>query len=104
MRPKLIVSPGKPVTQDAESASLSRDRKGQRAMREETMAAPWAVVERELSALLAQVDPSQFEHLAKAFEAKDGRLFFSGQGRSGLIAQMAAVRLMHAGYAGACRR
>ncbi len=59
---------------------------------------PWRLVEQEIAELLNRIEPSQFESLVQAFSDKDGRWFFSGQGRSGLIAQMIAMRLMHAGY------
>ena len=59
---------------------------------------PWGFVERELAVLLARVDVSAYEGLLQAFENKAQRWFFSGQGRSGLIAQMMAMRLMQAGY------
>jgi len=59
---------------------------------------PWLAVEREIADLLARVDPQAFDRLLQAFANKAQRWFFSGQGRSGLIAQMMAMRLMQAGY------
>jgi 6-phospho-3-hexuloisomerase len=59
---------------------------------------PWQVVEQEISDLLARVEPQAFESLLQAFANKRQRWFFSGQGRSGLVAQMAAMRFMHVGY------
>jgi len=59
---------------------------------------PWLAVEQEIAALLARVDPRAFQGVLQAFAAKDRRWFFSGQGRSGLVAQMAAMRFMHLGY------
>lgn len=58
----------------------------------------WHTGELELAALLVQVDPIQFDALLTALRDRSRRLFFSGQGRSGLIAQMAAMRFMHLGY------
>jgi 6-phospho-3-hexuloisomerase len=59
---------------------------------------PWVAVEQEIKELLARVDPQAFQGLLKAFAIKGRRWFFSGQGRSGLVAQMAAMRFMHLGY------
>lgn len=59
----------------------------------------WQVVEQELTGLLARVEVGQFRRFAQAFADRTVRRFFSGQGRSGLIAQVVAMRLMHAGYA-----
>ena len=39
------------------------------------------------------------EALLARLQQNTGRLFFSGQGRSGLLAQMAAMRFMHLGVA-----
>jgi 6-phospho-3-hexuloisomerase len=43
------------------------------------------------------VDPEDFRRLVEAFADPAQRWFFSGQGRSGLVAQMAAMRFMHLG-------
>ena len=59
---------------------------------------PWLTVEQEVTDLLARVDSQSFRTVVQAFENKDRRWFFSGQGRSGLVAQMAAMRFMHVGY------
>lgn len=58
---------------------------------------PWLAVGQEISNLLQRVDPDAFAAVVDAFRAQDRRWFFSGQGRSGLSAQMAAMRLMHIG-------
>jgi len=58
---------------------------------------PWLAVGRELTELLDRVDPDQFDVFAREAEASDHRWFFTGQGRSGLSAQMAAMRFMHLG-------
>lgn len=58
---------------------------------------PWLAVGREVDELLKRVDPDQFAALSAEFEDPDRRWFFSGQGRSGLSAQMAAMRFMHLG-------
>lgn len=60
----------------------------------------------EATAALAAVDRAEFAALRALFEsgfAVGGpsaarRWFFSGQGRSGLVAQMAAMRFMHLGF------
>jgi 6-phospho-3-hexuloisomerase len=59
---------------------------------------PWLVVEREIVDLLTRVELSAYEGLLRAFDNRRQRWFFSGQGRSGLIAQMMAMRLAQAGY------
>ena len=58
---------------------------------------PWLAVGRELTDLLDRVDADQFAAFAREAEAADRRWFFTGQGRSGLSAQMAAMRFMHLG-------
>ena len=56
----------------------------------------------EIRAELATVfEPVKVEELTtflQLFSDINRRMFFSGQGRSGLIAQMAAMRVMHLGY------
>src|SRR5262249_49761484 len=59
---------------------------------------PWLTVEQEIAERLSRIDAQSFRNLVQAFENRDRRWFFSGQGRSGLVAQMAAMRLMHVGY------
>ncbi|MGH8115363.1 MAG: SIS domain-containing protein, partial [Rhodanobacteraceae bacterium] len=51
----------------------------------------------ELNHLLSQIDPVTFRELVNVFEDTQCRWFFTGQGRSGLVAQMAAMRFMHLG-------
>lgn len=58
---------------------------------------PWLAVGREVSDLLGSVDERQFFALVESFRSHDRRWFFGGQGRSGLIATMAAMRFMHLG-------
>jgi len=60
-------------------------------------ARPWLAVGQEIADLLARIDPQAFQRVVEAFEPKGRRWFFSGQGRSGLVAQMAAMRFMHLG-------
>jgi 6-phospho-3-hexuloisomerase len=62
------------------------------------LAKPWHTVQQEVTDLLARVDVEAFKSLLAAFADKRQRWFFSGQGRSGLVAQMAAIRFMQAGY------
>ncbi len=59
---------------------------------------PWQVVQDEVVGLLALIDRHAFDAALNAFREKDRRWFFSGQGRSGLVAEMAAMRFMHLGY------
>jgi 6-phospho-3-hexuloisomerase len=59
---------------------------------------PWLAVGQEIADLLARIDPQAFQRVVEAFEPQGRRWFFSGQGRSGLSAQMAAMRFMHIGH------
>jgi 6-phospho-3-hexuloisomerase len=43
------------------------------------------------------VDGGAFERFVEIFRDEKRRWFFSGQGRSGLVAEMAAMRFMHMG-------
>lgn len=58
---------------------------------------PWVAVGQEITDLLERVDPDSFFRAVKAFDDEARRWFFSGQGRSGLVARMAAMRFMHLG-------
>lgn len=58
---------------------------------------PWLAVGQEVTDLLERIDPSAFSKVVDAFRDTRRRWFFSGQGRSGLAAQMAAMRFMHLG-------
>lgn len=58
---------------------------------------PWLAVGQEIAGLLDRVDADAFARLVEAFDDPGQRWFFSGQGRSGLAAQMAAMRFMHIG-------
>lgn len=58
----------------------------------------WQIVEREIVASLARVDERAFAGVLAAFAEPARRWFLSGQGRSGLVAQMAAMRFMHLGF------
>lgn len=57
---------------------------------------PWLAVGEELTELLARVEAEQFTNFTDV-AAEPRRWFFTGQGRSGLVAQMAAMRWMHLG-------
>ena len=58
---------------------------------------PWLAVGREIADLLDRIDAESFLGVVQAFDDETRRWFFSGQGRSGLCAQMAAMRFMHLG-------
>lgn len=58
---------------------------------------PWLAVGQELSELLGRIDPAAFGGIMRMFDDERRRWFFTGQGRSGLVAQMAAMRFMHLG-------
>jgi 6-phospho-3-hexuloisomerase len=57
----------------------------------------WLAVGREIAETLERVDAGAFERFVDVFRDERRRWFFSGQGRSGLVAEMAAMRLMHMG-------
>ena len=58
---------------------------------------PWMAVGQEITDILQRIDPASFFAVAEVFADATRRWFFSGQGRSGLAAQMAAMRFMHMG-------
>jgi 6-phospho-3-hexuloisomerase len=58
---------------------------------------PWMAVGAELERLLEQLDPAQFDAMVARFRDVHRTWFFSGQGRSGLVAAMVAMRFMHLG-------
>jgi len=55
-------------------------------------------VGQEIDTLIRQLDETKFHAFIRVFEDRSRPWFFSGQGRSGLVAQMAAMRFMHLGY------
>ena len=65
--------------------------------REIAQSRPWLAVGQEIEELLGRIDADAFAGLVQAFDDPGQRWFFSGQGRSGLAAQMAAMRFMHLG-------
>ena len=65
--------------------------------REIAQSRPWLAVGQEIEELLGRIDVDAFASLMQAFDDPGRRWFFSGQGRSGLAAQMAAMRFMHLG-------
>jgi 6-phospho-3-hexuloisomerase len=58
----------------------------------------WLAVRDEVSGVLSAVSSEQMSGAAALFADRGRRWFCLGQGRSGLVAQMAAMRLMHAGF------
>lgn len=58
----------------------------------------WLTVRDEISGVLSAVSSDQMSSAAAMFTDRRRRWFCSGQGRSGLVAQMVAMRLMHAGF------
>jgi 6-phospho-3-hexuloisomerase len=59
---------------------------------------PIDVVAGEVSRTLAQVERLDFNRFVDELRVSQRRWFCTGQGRSGLVAQMAAMRLMHLGH------
>jgi 6-phospho-3-hexuloisomerase len=51
----------------------------------------------EIESALGQIDAEQYTSFVAALRNTSGNVFVTGQGRSGLVAQMAAMRLMHLG-------
>jgi 6-phospho-3-hexuloisomerase len=58
---------------------------------------PWLDVGGEVATLLANLDSAAFDAAVDVLRDQGRRWFTTGQGRSGLIAQMSAMRLMHLG-------
>jgi 6-phospho-3-hexuloisomerase len=52
----------------------------------------------EVVAVLSAVSPEQVRNAADLLADRTRRWFFCGQGRSGLVARMVAMRLMHVGF------
>ena len=52
----------------------------------------------EVSRVLSAASSDELRVAAELFTDRRRRWFFTGQGRSGLVAQMAAMRLMHVGF------
>ena len=60
----------------------------------------WQLSGTELRSVLAALPADEYGRFVAGFDqVTSGRLFFSGQGRSGLAAQMSAMRFMHLGLA-----
>jgi 6-phospho-3-hexuloisomerase len=59
---------------------------------------PWHAVRDEVACVLSTISGEQMSSAAALFTDRARRWFCSGQGRSGLVAQMAAMRLMHVGF------
>ena len=59
---------------------------------------PWHAVREEIVTVLSTVSERRCPNAAALFTDRHRRWFCSGQGRSGLVAQMAAMRLMHVGF------
>jgi 6-phospho-3-hexuloisomerase len=57
----------------------------------------WLTARRELEETVASVQREPIDAFVARLQQNAGRVFFSGQGRSGLLAQMAAMRFMHLG-------
>jgi 6-phospho-3-hexuloisomerase len=57
----------------------------------------WLAVRREIAETLDRVDAQALQRFVDIFRDERRRWFFSGQGRSGLVAEMAAMRFMHMG-------
>ncbi len=57
----------------------------------------WLAVGREITDVLQRIDAAAYRRLLDFCSVDDCRWFFTGQGRSGLAAQMAAMRFMHLG-------
>ncbi|HWG23602.1 hypothetical protein [Actinospica sp.] len=65
--------------------------------RPDPLSRPWLEVGDEVAELLANLDSAAFDAAVEALRPAGRRWFTTGRGRSGLIAQMTAMRLMHLG-------
>jgi 6-phospho-3-hexuloisomerase len=61
------------------------------------LARPWAVVADEIGRTLDGLDADRFAAVVEEFQDLSRRWFVTGQGRSGLVGHMFAMRLMHLG-------
>jgi 6-phospho-3-hexuloisomerase len=59
----------------------------------------WLAIGHELAETLERVDARALQRVVDMLRDERRRWFFSGQGRSGLVAKMAAMRFMHLGRA-----
>jgi 6-phospho-3-hexuloisomerase len=64
-----------------------------------TGASACLTVRDEVSGVLSAVSRDQMSEAARLLVDRERRWFFCGQGRSGLVAHMVAMRLMHVGFA-----
>jgi 6-phospho-3-hexuloisomerase len=58
---------------------------------------PWLAVGDEIAEVLGRIDEREFGRVVAELADPDRRWFFSGQGRSGFVAEMAAMRFTHLG-------
>lgn len=58
---------------------------------------PWSDLMEQVCGRLVTVDPPAVDRLVAELVANDSRWFLAGAGRSGLVARMAAMRLMQLG-------
>jgi len=58
---------------------------------------PWIAVGAEVTSVLSRVQPVSVARLRAQLENPRSRCFFTGQGRSGFVAQMGAMRLVQLG-------
>jgi 6-phospho-3-hexuloisomerase len=61
-------------------------------------AGAWLTVRDEVSTVLSAVSAAEMSAAEALFADRRRRWFCCGQGRSGLVAQMAAMRLVHVGF------
>jgi 6-phospho-3-hexuloisomerase len=58
---------------------------------------PWLAATAEVAELASRITEGEFWALVDTFRNQKQRWFFTGQGRSGLVAAMIAMRFMHIG-------
>ncbi len=58
---------------------------------------PWLAVGAEIAEAVSRIEAAEFRTVLAEFSDPARRWFFSGQGRSGLVAAMVAMRFMHLG-------
>lgn len=61
----------------------------------DVLSAPWQAPADDLSRAMASVDPVAFDATSTLLKTFGGRWFIEGYGRSGLVARMFAMRLVH---------
>jgi 6-phospho-3-hexuloisomerase len=89
---------GRPAHGGDASARRPTRRSGGAAVTDSETVSAWRTVRDEVCGVLTAVSAEDMSAAAALFGDRGRRWFCGGQGRSGLVSQMAAMRLMHVGF------